>query len=501
MKERSSRKTKAQLSEEIAALRRRVRELEFGHQEPAEGKPPYQLSEGVQRLYNEVGIGLCSFDTDLKYRQIDAWLAALNGMSAKDHLGRSIGEVHPYAAEAVAQHLRHVLETGEPIHGRTVEAETVAEPGKLRSFQHNYLPVRSEDGAVVGVTCVVEEITERKEAEEALRESEARLMAVTENSPSAISLKDLQGRYLLVNKQWRNLHNIPDGKALGKTAHELVSKEAADRFAAIDQQVLDTVAPVRLEREFPGVNHRGITLLTTKFPVVNEAGAVVGIGGFTTEITDFKQAEERTKESLEEKETLLQEIHHRVKNNLQVISSMLSLQAGAETDSRSIEALNDSRRRVLVMARIHESLHQSDDLASINARGYLDRIVGDTKASSGEDAKDISFRLDIDDIVFGMDQAIPCGQIVSELLFNSLKHAFPDGRSGTIEVSLRQKGKKIELAVADDGIGLAAEFDPRQSKSLGMKLVHALTLKLSGVVEFNGGDGTRVRITFPDKPS
>ena len=154
------------------------------------------------------------------------------------------------------------------------------------------------------------------------------------------------------------------------------------------------------------------------------------------------------------------------------------------------------------MARIHETLYQSDDMVSINARDYLNTVLEDTKASSGNNAKDISFNLDADDIIFDVDHAVPCGQIISELLSNSLKHAFPDGQSGNIEVSLhRRDGGRIELAVADDGKGLPEGFDPQQSETLGMRLVNALAMQLRGVIEVDGSGGTRVQVTFPEKPS
>ena len=220
------------------------------------------------------------------------------------------------------------------------------------------------------------------------------------------------------------------------------------------------------------------------------------------EITERKRAEDQTKASLKEKEVLLREIHHRVKNNLQVISSMLSLQASTETDNRSLKALEESQRRVKVMARIHENLHQSDDLSSIYARDYLNTIVEDTIASSGDDRQRISSRLDVDDIIFDVDCAIACGQIVSELLSNSLKYAFPNDQSGNIKVSLhRRDGGRIELTVADDGKGFPDNFDLEQAKTLGMKLVHALAMQLSGVVKIDGSGGTRVQIAFPENPS
>ena len=198
----SSRKTKAQLSEENDSLRRRVRELEHGQQGMEKGKCPDQFSEVMQRIYKEVPIGLCYFDLDLRYRLINNWLAALNGLSAADHLGRSISEVLPHVAAGVEPQLCRVIETGNPILGGTVDAETAAQPGVIRTFQHSYLPVRSDGGAVVGVSCVVEEITARKNAEELRRQSEELFMAVIDNSPGAVVIKDMEFRNIIANKRF-----------------------------------------------------------------------------------------------------------------------------------------------------------------------------------------------------------------------------------------------------------------------------------------------------------
>ena len=196
----SARKTKAQLSEENDSLRRRVRELEQGHQGLEIRKRPDQLSEEMHRIYNEVPIGLCNFDTDLRYQHINDWLAALNGLSVDDHLGRSMGELLPRVAAGVESQLRHVIETGKPILGGTVDTETPAQPGVTRSFQHNYLPIRSDDGAVVGVSCVVEEITERKKTEEASRQSQEQYQGLVETSHDLIWAVDSKGCFTFVNR-------------------------------------------------------------------------------------------------------------------------------------------------------------------------------------------------------------------------------------------------------------------------------------------------------------
>lgn len=210
-----------------------------------------------------------------------------------------------------------------------------------------------------------------------------------------------------------------------------------------------------------------------------------------------KRAEERIKVALAEKEVLLKEIHHRVKNNLQVVSSMLSLKASTESSAETRDALADIQIRVRAMASLHESLQYSEDMTSINTEEFLTSLVSDMKQSAGADAGRLSFQLDASRIFLDVDRAISFGQIISELLSNSLKHAFPDGRPGNLEISVRQVDDgNIELVVSDDGVGLAPDFDWRNSDSLGLQLVNGLTARLRGKIDIDGSGGTRITITF-----
>ena len=215
---------------------------------------------------------------------------------------------------------------------------------------------------------------------------------------------------------------------------------------------------------------------------------------------ELESAGEKVKASLQEKEVLLKEIHHRVKNNLQVICSMLSLQARAEPDGASRKALEESQRRVKVMARIHESLHQSNNLMAVDAKDYINAIAADTIDSSQINSHKVETHVSVDNININIDTAIVCGQIFSELYSNCIKHAFPDERSGSIEVGMRRANKgRIELKVVDDGIGLLKEFNIHQSATLGMKLVGALTTQINGEISIDGSSGTSVVITFEGK--
>jgi len=210
-----------------------------------------------------------------------------------------------------------------------------------------------------------------------------------------------------------------------------------------------------------------------------------------------KRMEEQIKASLREKEMLLREIHHRVKNNMQLISSLLRLQSRYIKDKKYIEMLKESQNRIRSMAFIHEKLYQSKDLANIDFNGYIKSLTDDLFRSYGANGK-IALKTDIEGVSLGVDTAIPCGLIINELVSNSLKHAFPEDREGEIKIALRRTDRnEVELVVSDDGIGIPEDLDFRNTESLGLQLVTSLAeSQLQGKTELNRAKGTEFRIRF-----
>ncbi|MCK4330464.1 hypothetical protein KAX02_11560 [candidate division WOR-3 bacterium] len=213
-----------------------------------------------------------------------------------------------------------------------------------------------------------------------------------------------------------------------------------------------------------------------------------------------KQAEEQIQKDLKEKEIMLQEIHHRVKNNLQIISSLLNLQSRYIKDEQSLELFRDSQNRVRSMALIHERLYQSRDLASIPFAEYIKKLTSGLYSVYGVDPDRVVLKIETDDVFLGIDQAIPCGLIINELVSNSLKHAFPETWQGKaeIKIALHQiKSEKIELIVSDNGVGIPEKLDFRKTESLGLNLVTLLAEEqLQGKVELDRKEGTRFQIKF-----
>jgi PAS domain S-box-containing protein len=216
------------------------------------------------------------------------------------------------------------------------------------------------------------------------------------------------------------------------------------------------------------------------------------------EVAERREIELQLRNSLHEKEVLLQEVHHRVKNNLQVVSSLLNLQAGAVSDPGALDVLQDSQRRVRSMALIHEKLYRSKNLAEIDFGDYIRDLIAALLRAQTNGHGNVDFQVDVAPILLPLGVAMPCGLILNELVSNALKHAFPGGRGGEIYVSLSDiEAGQARLIVADNGIGLPDGVDWRNSPSLGLQLVNTLVDQLEGSLTVQSAGGTRFEITFP----
>jgi two-component sensor histidine kinase len=226
-------------------------------------------------------------------------------------------------------------------------------------------------------------------------------------------------------------------------------------------------------------------------------GTPSGLSGLIVDITEQKQAEENMRASLREKEVLLKEIHHRVKNNLQIISSLLSMQSRRVKDAHILDVLKESQNRVQTMALIHDRIYRSADLSRVDLRDYITRLVNELYISYGVDPGRVRLHTDLEEVQMGIETAIPCGFIINELVSNCLKHAFPSGKRGHLRISLSSgTGNTIRLTVSDDGVGLPRGFDFTKTESLGLQLVCGLVTQLRGTIELGKDAGTEFRIEF-----
>ena len=459
---------------------------------------------------------------------------------------RAMEQVLGYEPDvAVGRHfsMLHPPEKGSPadegpdafsVHGAVFHAQRMLRSdGALVPMDLTATPIPWEGKTAVLAT--YRDVSDRENALQALRESEKRYRTLFDQAGDAIILEGETGRIVDVNRAACLL--------TGYSQRELLAMRTADLWPQDDRLFSVYAREDRaLEAPFESTTHckeggpRPVEITIAPL-VVGERKAVFYIVRDTTErkraeeqllqahaqlerrvhertielervnqrllveIAERKRAEEQIKASLAEKEVLLQEIHHRVKNNLQIVSSLLALQGRKIEDEKVAAALNDSQNRIRSMALIHEQLYESRDLARIDFAAYLDKLSGALLRSYAAEAGVVTLTIESDPVLLGIETAIPCGLIVSELVSNCLKHAFPRGSKGEIRIELRRSGEdRYVLVVRDDGQGFPKELDYRKSKSLGLRLITNLAeSQLRADLEVRGDHGTEVRIVFADK--
>ena len=343
------------------------------------------------------------------------------------------------------------------------------------------------------------EIAERKREEEALKESRILIDSVVENVPLMIFLKESTDlRFVIFNRAGEELLGYDRKSLLGKNNLDLFPPEQAAHFMAKDREVLDGEAGILEIPEEPiQTAKKGQRWLHTRKVCIKGAdGATKYLLGISEDITERKQAEKKIQASLLEKETMLKEIHHRVKNNLQIIGSLLNTQSSYLPDEKAREALQESVARVRAMAMIHTQLYESEDLNRVDFSLFIRDLIGNIGESYRRVEHPVQINVDADGISFGIGTSIPCGLILNELVSNALKHAFPEGKEGEIHIRMRLEDNRVALTVQDNGIGFPKSIDLTKVKSMGLRLVNILVRQMNGKIDMQVDSGTTWTITF-----
>lgn len=341
------------------------------------------------------------------------------------------------------------------------------------------------------------ELAERKQAERALKESERLYHSLVDAMNEGMAMIDEDGQFNFANKQFCKILGYPMSEIM--EAHwTALYDEGAQKVILEQLEKREEGSSESYELENTRKDGKKIWISISPKPVYDEGGNVKGSMGLVQDITERKVTEEQIKASLNEKELLLREIHHRVKNNMQVISSLLRLQADRIDDKGYAVMLKESQLRIQSMSLIHEKLYLSNDFANIDFKGYVKTLANTLIKSHGVDYDKISLCMEIEDVSLDIENAIPCGLIINELLSNSLKYAFPEEREGEISICLRSISEgMLELVVADNGIGLPEDLDIRNTNTLGLYLVTMLAERqLDGEVEMKRAVGMECSIMF-----
>lgn len=363
-------------------------------------------------------------------------------------------------------------------------------------FETTAKPVRHPfTGEVQEVIAVSRDVTGRRWTEEVLRRYEF----IANASREFMTLINRGYVYEAANDAYCRAHGRDRVDIVGKTVADVWGEEA---FREIIKGYLDQCFEgddVHYERWFDFGDRGRRFVAVNYYPYRSQDGSVTHCVVVSHDLTARKEAEDRLAGSLKEKETLLKEIHHRVKNNLQVISSLLNLQSASIENRETKELVRESQNRVRSMALIHEKLYQSESLAEVDFAEYLRNLTRDLFRSYS--AGGIMLKLQAEEIRLDVDTAIPCGLIVNELVSNALKYAFPQGRGGDLHISFsRISRERFALTVTDTGVGLPREIDVKNPKTLGLQLVSMLVNQLHGTLDVVTDSGTTFMVTFaPDR--
>jgi PAS domain S-box-containing protein len=390
---------------------------------------------------------------------------------------------------------RELMRDGAP---QTAE-ETVVVAGESKTYLTTMGLYRDSQGKVIGVIGIARDVSKRRQAVDALRKTELQLRTLVESIPDFIARFDVQRRFVYVNPPVCRLFDRPLEYFVGKTVLELPANGPAGQNEIVDEGVrLAFEQQISSTVEVRQTSEAGDQIIEVRhIPEEDERGRVVSVLTLGRDVTERRLAEERLRASLREKEVLLKEVHHRVKNNLQLISSLLSLQAGQSKDGAVVEALVECQNRVRTMALVHENLYRSADLAYVRFAGHVERLCAHLFRSYNVNPERIALDLGVGDATLDLDRSVRCGLIINELVTNAIKHGFPDGRSGRIAVRLDAGADRwYTLIVSDDGVGPPPSFELGRLDSLGLQLVADLTEQLGGALSFHRNGGAAFVIRF-----
>ncbi|NLV30053.1 MAG: PAS domain-containing protein [Acidobacteria bacterium] len=473
---------------------------------------PLSEIDGLKMAGQILGTIIASVRVEQQFRQLTGNIQAVFWISAPD--GRAKQYVSPGYEEVwgrtCASLQRNPSSWIQAIHpedrGRISEAlirqgwneydeeYRVERPdGSIRWIHDRAFPVRDQAGKVERVVGIAEDVTRQKKTEESLRAATVLLSSLIDHLHSGVVVEDEERRITHVNQSFTDMFRVPvqRGSLLGIDSRLLFAQTA--EFAERIESVIRDAEPVLGEE----IAWQERAFLRNYVPLSIDAGNRYHLWQYQ-DVTASRRAEEQIKASLQEKEVLLKEIHHRVKNNLQIISSLLNLQSAEIEDPQANQKFKESQDRVKAMALIHERLYQSSDLARIDFSGYVRSLTGHLVRSYRVNASAIRLNLEVESVPMSLDVAIPCGLVINELVSNAFKYAFPEGKNGCIDVRFYAGSDGgLHLSVRDDGVGCAPDWNPDRCDSLGLKLVRSLTEQLGGTIEFRSRSGFACAIVIP----
>ncbi len=514
----------------------------------------YQREQEFRALAENSPDIITRFDRTLRHLYVNPVVEVATGLAPQRFIGKTNRELDIPAGhiDLLEATLSHIFMTGQP---KIMDFEFLTPQG-LQDYQIRCVPEFAADGTVASVLSVARDISKQKRLERALRQrvdQEQALSRVLQAIRQSLNLdiifttataevaqlvqadRAAVVRYLPERQCWKHIAEyrytleIPDtlGTEIPDQGNPLAEQLKQFKVVRIDNSdTLDDEVNPDFARLFPGSwllvplivdhtvwgsfsmfrSHRTSPWTDEQANLVQTIAAQLAIAiqqaqafeQAQTELVERQQAEDHLRAALAEKEVLLKEIHHRVKNNLQIVSGLLQLQAQNVTDLPIVNALRESQNRVEAMSLIHKKLYTSRDLGQVDVADYIHSLASSLLTTYQISPSMVELQVNVEPVILSLDQAIPCGLIINELVSNALKYAFPNSQPGKIYISLSQMGDELVLTIRDNGVGLPENIDWQGHQSLGLSLVHALaTEQLEGTLTVESAEGTAFRLSFP----
>lgn len=460
----------------------------------------HQVHELLMAVTGGTEAIIVAVDTDFRLIFFnDAFREEIRRIAGKDiALGLNVIDLFSHMPEQqkiIVEELSRAL-SGECIN-RTRE---FGNPARYRRiYRVRNTPLRDAEGCITGAAAISYDITRQTKAEQGQRTTSDYLENLINYANAPIIVWDPLYRITRFNRAFEHLTGRPAESVLGKSLDILFPE--ASRVASMDL-IRKTLTGERWESvEIPILNTAGgVRIVLWNSATLYEADGVTVSSAIAQgqDITERKLAEEKNIAALREKETLIREVHHRVKNNLQVISGLLDMTRMRTADEATTGILTDMMMKIQTMAQIHTRLYESKQFDRINFEAQVRDQIGAMSSIYSVQSRQISCEIISEPVFLPVDQAIPCALVVNEILSNSFKHAFRGRREGTIRVTMSQGDGRVHIEVRDDGKGMPEHFDATRSNSLGLKLIRTLIQhQLQGTLVINSSDGTEVIVEFP----
>ncbi len=419
------------------------------------------------------------------------------GYRKEEIIGKTTEIVHVDQAH-YAEFGRRVSKAFDTGQSAEFEFELKRKNGEIFPSHHTVALLRDRSGDPLGITSIVRDLSDRKKTELMLRESEERFRGIFENAAVGIFMRDLNGQLITANSTCEKILGYSREELKDLTFVDITHPD--DRRKSIDhyQPLLEGLkSSYRIEKRFVCKDGSILWGDLSVSAILDSRGNRKATMGALIDITSRKMAEEQLRASLKEKEVLLREIHHRVKNNLAIVSGLLRLQSRDSKDELHKKMFIEAQDRIMSMAIAHEKLCNSNNLAFVDMKEYMNELLRHLYFTSCPGHVTVSVTKDIEPVELELDQAITIGLILNELVSNAFKHAYAGLERGELLITIRRlDGNGCELAVKDNGVGMSESIDIHNPGTLGLRLVRLLTRQLDGSMALHSEQGTEITITF-----